>query len=33
MLLTAGDLDNVSSTLLADLSGLLDQPIGPAEFG
>jgi hypothetical protein len=33
MLLTAGDLDNVSSTLLADLAGLLDQPIGPAEFG
>jgi hypothetical protein len=33
MLLTAGDLDNISSTLLADLSGLLDQPIGPAELG
>jgi hypothetical protein len=33
MLLTAGDLDNLASTLLADLSGLLNQPIGPAEFG
>jgi hypothetical protein len=33
MLLTAGDLDNASTMLLADLMGLLDQPIGPAEFG
>jgi Secretory lipase len=33
MLLTAGDLDNLSSTLLADLSGLLNLLIGPAAFG
>jgi hypothetical protein len=33
MLLTTADLDNISSTLLADLSGLLDQPIGPAGLG
>jgi hypothetical protein len=33
MLLTAGDLDNAASLALADLTGLLDQPIGAAEFG
>jgi hypothetical protein len=33
MLLTAGDLDNAASLALADLTGLLDQPIGPAAFG